>query len=332
LLYRNESTDFFCPIKRFLEIYANECNQRNRTEAAVGFVQQGIGKIGAEVLILSIGIPINICAKLNICALNSPTSPIPKTLAAINNDTSTMNKRDFPLSLAKDIEQLLKDFRSFEFQNSGLIKTVNKDPYFIYFEDKLDGRFYFRISTPNQTSDFRSFFGFQYFPQNANSFQTSSFNNDSETLKDHFNIWLTLIKDYNSLSFTEEDHITKQYENEFYTDFEIIDEDADVNPFEHDKQVFLYNLLSYIETKLKKADTQDQEIVELISETELLKKSIQNFSKRNTIRKLAKVFAKIKKKGLKLFIDIIDVGKKEIIKKALYGGYEELSNIADKLF
>jgi hypothetical protein len=38
-LYRNVSTDFFCHTKRFLEIYANERNQRNRTEAAVGFVQ-----------------------------------------------------------------------------------------------------------------------------------------------------------------------------------------------------------------------------------------------------------------------------------------------------
>jgi hypothetical protein len=35
------------------------------------------------VLTLSIGIPINIYAKLNICSLNAPTSPIPKPLAAI---------------------------------------------------------------------------------------------------------------------------------------------------------------------------------------------------------------------------------------------------------
>jgi hypothetical protein len=42
LLYRNESTNFFALLKRFLEIYANECNQRNRTEAAVGFVQQAV--------------------------------------------------------------------------------------------------------------------------------------------------------------------------------------------------------------------------------------------------------------------------------------------------
>jgi hypothetical protein len=88
LLYCNVSTDFFCHIKRFVEIYANECNQRNRTEAAVGFVQQDIGKIGAEVLTLSISISINICAKLNICSLNTPTSPIPKTLYAILTDTT----------------------------------------------------------------------------------------------------------------------------------------------------------------------------------------------------------------------------------------------------
>jgi hypothetical protein len=45
--------------------------------------QQGIGKIGAEVLYLNIGIPISICAELNICALNAPTSPIPKTMYKI---------------------------------------------------------------------------------------------------------------------------------------------------------------------------------------------------------------------------------------------------------
>jgi hypothetical protein len=42
ICYTVMSQLIFCPIKRFLEIYANECNQRNRTEAAVGFVQQGV--------------------------------------------------------------------------------------------------------------------------------------------------------------------------------------------------------------------------------------------------------------------------------------------------
>jgi hypothetical protein len=41
------------------------------------------GVIGAEVLTLSIGIQINICAKLNICSLNAPPSPSRKPLAVI---------------------------------------------------------------------------------------------------------------------------------------------------------------------------------------------------------------------------------------------------------
>jgi hypothetical protein len=53
LLCRNESTDFFCPIKRFLEIYANERNQRNRTEAAAGFVQQGVWRYWGMTLLTS---------------------------------------------------------------------------------------------------------------------------------------------------------------------------------------------------------------------------------------------------------------------------------------
>ena len=38
--------------------------------------------MGAEVLNLIFGILTNICAKLNICASNSPTSASPKTLQA----------------------------------------------------------------------------------------------------------------------------------------------------------------------------------------------------------------------------------------------------------
>jgi hypothetical protein len=42
LLYRNVSTDFFALLKKILEIYANERNQRNRTEASAGFVQHSL--------------------------------------------------------------------------------------------------------------------------------------------------------------------------------------------------------------------------------------------------------------------------------------------------
>ena len=42
--------------------------------------QQGFGKMGAEVLNWAFVILLYICAKLNICTSNSPTSPSPRPL------------------------------------------------------------------------------------------------------------------------------------------------------------------------------------------------------------------------------------------------------------
>jgi hypothetical protein len=50
----------------------------------------GIGKIGAEVLNLSIGILMNICAKLNICALNAQLCQYPKRCVPIALATTSM--------------------------------------------------------------------------------------------------------------------------------------------------------------------------------------------------------------------------------------------------
>ncbi|WP_415579131.1 hypothetical protein, partial [Flavobacterium psychrophilum] len=123
-----------------------------------------------------------------------------------------------------------------------------------------------------------------------------------------------------------------KYEEEFYSDFEILDEDAEVNPFEHDKQIFTYNLLEYVETELQKSNSEDEEIENLISETIALKNNLQNLTKKVVIRKMSIIFSKVKKKGLKLFLDIIDVAKKEIIKKALYGGIGEIEHLTNTLW
>jgi hypothetical protein len=92
LLCRNESTDFFCPIKRFLEIYANECNQRNRTEAAAGFVQHGVCVRWADVQTWSFVLQINFSDKLKLCAPKPARTQSPKPLYAILNDTVYYDK------------------------------------------------------------------------------------------------------------------------------------------------------------------------------------------------------------------------------------------------
>ena len=65
--------------------------------------QHGFAKIGAFVLNLNIGILINICATLNICTSNSPTSASPKTLSAILKQHSITSNFNENISNCKSI-------------------------------------------------------------------------------------------------------------------------------------------------------------------------------------------------------------------------------------
>ena len=243
-----------------------------------------------------------------------------------------MNKRDYPLSLSKDIQKLINYIKLEVVKNENFIESNQNEDYFIQIIDKLDSRFYFRVFNPNQNSNFVSFFNFQFAPENDASLKPLANNSDFENVVSYFQSWLKIVKEYNDVTFNEKDYFTKKYEEEFYAEFEILDEDAEINPFEHNKQIFIYKLLEYVETELKNSETKDEEIEILISETNELKKNLQNLTKKVVIRKMSIIFSKVKKKGLKLFLDIIDVAKKEIIKKALYGGIHEIEQWTNSLW
>ncbi len=243
-----------------------------------------------------------------------------------------MNKRDYPLKLSKDIQKLINCIKLEVVKNENFIESNESQEYFIQIIDKLDERFYFRIYNPNQNRNFVSLFNFQFAPENDSSLKPFASNDEYDSVISFFQNWLRIVKEYNDVTFTETDYFTKKYEEEFYTDFEIVDEDAEINPFEHNKQVFIYKLLEYVETELQKNNTEDEEIEKLISETVELKNNLQNLTKKVIIRKMSIIFSKVKKKGLKLFLDIIDVAKKEMIKKALYGGVEEIDNLTNYLW
>ncbi len=244
-----------------------------------------------------------------------------------------MQKKDYPLSLLKDISKLLKEFQKLLFENEDIIEAVDHEKYLVFFRDKEHHSFYFHVSNPNQTSDHRTFFNFTYLPQSDVTLTNkTSFNNDFTTVVQNFNIWIQLLRQYNEINLTEEDYITKQYEEELYNDFEILDEDAHINPFEHEKQVFVYKLLTYIETVLQEKANGEVEIQQIISETQDLKSNVQNLTKKNVVRRLSRILAKVKKHGIKLFQDVLNEGKKEIIKKALNGSFDEIGNWINHTF
>lgn len=240
------------------------------------------------------------------------------------------NARNYTLSVARDIEKVLKLLRELHLKNSNLIQVLNNEQIF-YFQDKLHNDFYFFISDPQRDIGAKKTgFSITFAPQDEEYSNCVTYFSDLEGIVKYFNHWVSLIKDFNNVSLTEEQQFLKFYEDEFFSEFEIIDEDSSSIPFENEQQVFLYKFLTFVSDKLKEEKNNDPVLLEIISETNELRSSIQNLNKNEVVKRISSIFARIKKFSLKLSMDIFDVAKKEIIKKCLYGGIDEISYFIDK--
>ncbi|MCA1920212.1 MAG: hypothetical protein LDL38_12485 [Flavobacterium piscis] len=240
-----------------------------------------------------------------------------------------MDKRNYPLNQAKEIQLMLKEFRMLASLFSYRIKLIESENLVYLVDIEYDG-FFFRVFKPNLNSNDVPFFHFESMPQNSVNFDKQILNSTSEIVLQHFDNWINILNEYHEVNFLAEDYFTKKYEDEFYAEFEIMDDDSSINPFENNQQIYLYNFLEYVSKELRNLNSDDQILLEIISDTDELKDNIQNLTKMNVIRKMSLIFARIKKFSLKLSMDIFDVAKKEIIKKCLYGGFDELHHLIDK--
>lgn len=247
----------------------------------------------------------------------------------------------YPLRVLQGIEELLNILKRLEKENSNLIELkINEDNHLMKFISKTNNLdFYFAISHARFEKLYGGYpgndvvFTLDYLPSSKNDIPKETIGNKDSSgcklnqIEDVFNNWIYLVKEYSRLDNLKKELLfIAQYQQEFYDEFKIIDEDAEINAFNNDQQIFIYKLLSYIEDSLKKSGSDDKNIKESLEDISLLKDNLQNLPKAKVIGRLAKIFAKIKKGGLKLLMDILDVAKKEAIKKALYGGLDGINS------
>ena len=130
----------------------------------------------------------------------------------------------------------------------------------------------------------------------------------------------------NSLSnnINKDNILLKEYEKEFYDAFEIIDDDADIKPYDLKTQVLIQNFLIL---SIKVLEKNKKENSYLIQEAETLKNNIQNYTKRKTVKSLSLFLAKTRKKGLLLLKEILNVAKKELIKRGVNGGFDTIIDL-----
>ena len=89
----------------------------------------------------------------------------------------------------------------------------------------------------------------------------------------------------------------------------------------------VYKLITFIEEALKKEDISNAEIQNLISFTTDFKEKIPFLPKSALKKKSIKLISELKRLGIKLYYDTLEIGYKETIKAVLINGVHAIGSI-----
>jgi hypothetical protein len=161
-------------------------------------------------------------------------------------------------------------------------------------------------------------------PTSKTSAKEGSTNGNLDQISSRFKQWAQIVGEYGSIRLSRKDRFTAESAQQVYAEFELIDEDANTTAFDNDKQVLVYKWLESVKEKVAQVEGGDQEQAQnIIQSIEQLQHIIPSITKAALLKEVAKVYAKVKAFSMKLFVDIYDVAKKELIKAALKGGLHE---------
>lgn len=244
----------------------------------------------------------------------------------------TLNPKDYIYTVAKDIQGMLNTLRYFQSQYSDIIKIIEVKDQLFYFQDRDHSDFYFVVGVPDKKSKGTpTLFPMHFRPGKHTSEGITSGEVDREKIIEYFSTWVKIIEDYNSVSFDQEEDFLKFYEEEIFSEFEIIDDDAETKPFDTNQQIILYTFLQATINYLEKEYTNNEIVDDIINEANSLKNEIPLLTKRIASKRFSQVLAKIRKFNPITFKDVYDVAKKEVIKYLLLKGVEIVPKLVNSI-
>ncbi|MDR4892288.1 MULTISPECIES: hypothetical protein [unclassified Chryseobacterium] len=225
-----------------------------------------------------------------------------------------MSKKNIPLSVLKALEPFvgLKD---------KLFTIENRERNILFVRDiDSSSKFYYTIES-SEISDGEELFTIVQAPKNEKELKAFAVKIYSKDLKDNFNSWIQLLENYNKVKSFFDDPILESYEEEFYTNFELVDEDADTRPFSTTQILQLDYLLEQVSTRLiNMADGNNREQIEtIITDITEVRESLPTRPQKWIAEHISKIFAKIAKQGINFIKEFWAEGKKELIKNIVKG-------------
>ena len=220
-------------------------------------------------------------------------------------------KKETPLILLKSLEKFVnlkgKQFEVID-SESFLLKVIEKDdePVFYFNIEKYERQNGFLVSRkPNSET-------------NQGEFRTWI---PTVQLESDFEKWLNLMTQYETTHSFYDDPIVKAFSDEYFADFEIIDDDADFVPFTTKQILILDRYLEYIEENIDNYKSEENEkVIESVKQDiSSLRKNLTAKSKSFIVRSLSNIWGKLTKLGTRFIADFTSETKREIVKRSVKG-------------
>jgi hypothetical protein len=224
-------------------------------------------------------------------------------------------KKDLPLSILKALESFV-NLKGEKFEvvdpKENLLKVIDKD---------VNSVFHFTIEKYQKSGGGPFQFWVTRAPKNIND--NGIYQNwfEASAINGQFDAWINLLNEYDTVKSFFDDPIIKSFQEEFYAEFEIIDEDAETNPFKTNQILILDSYLENVDNKLTEFITKNNsdEITEIKAEINSLRDNLTIKSKKWVVKRLTTIWAKIAKQGAKFIREFLDESKKELIKQSVKG-------------
>lgn len=242
------------------------------------------------------------------------------------------NPKDFIYIVAKDIQEILYSLRNFQADYSDIIEVIDVNDRLFYFKDKDHPGFYFSIGIPDKKSKGDpTLFSINFTPTNLTSPGILSGEVNRDKILDYFYVWINILQDFNRISYNQEQDFLKIYEEEIFSEFVIIDDDAETKPFDNNQQIILYKFLETTAKHLEQQYPNNNVIEGIIEQANSLKDEIPLLTKRIASKRFSKILAQIRQFNPITYKDVYDVAKKEVIKYLLLKGVDILPKLVNSI-
>lgn len=235
-----------------------------------------------------------------------------------------MNKKDLPVALLQSLNRLNNQLLSLSERFDHLVEQDFNSNKLIRFKDiDVQSDFRFEIKSISITNGSPKFL-IETTPSSSISNKVSTTTQNEKGVIILFKKWVEWLDVYDKSHLTPEDAILKGYENDFYSEFEILDEDAAKTPFSLKQQLFLDDYLRSSQKKLEllkegKTKKEKVEIDRLLKEAESIKQALTQESKKKIVRRLSKFWSNARKVSVQIIREIFVKAMAEIGKGILLG-------------